>query len=271
MTLSGKCVVGGLVAAALIAAAIAYWRSGGARGVMNAENAIALAIAIAFVGGMIALSTRSSARQRETENATVEALNAALRAIAVSTGLSYVDGRTYEFPLGGKSVQPATLSGVYRGVALKMSAYPDSDWLYTRILVRAFPASAGPSMREALGRKLRLRVEVPAGAPGGLAGGLPSDLVGRLESAAQDVTLDEEGLEFRVRRERLVPLWKEGGDYSTNRTETDPARLQAVLDDVCELSRLAGVVGMQDRPLSDGEKRVRDLERRIADRKGRRQ
>jgi hypothetical protein len=100
-----------------------------------------------------------------------------------------------------------------------------------------------------------------------LVGGLPSDLARRLASTAREIVLDEEGLEFQVMGRRTLPFWALEGEYP-NRVETDPVRLQGVLEDVCELTRLAGGAVVQARPLSDFERRVADLERRIADRKG---
>jgi hypothetical protein len=96
-----------------------------------------------------------------------------------------------------------------------------------------------------------------------LADGLPSGLTRRLEATARDIIVDEEGLTLRVEPERRASFWRDA-----NRLETDPVRLQAILEDVCELARLAGATGVQDRPLSNLERRVADLERRIAERKG---
>jgi hypothetical protein len=269
VTLLGKCVVGGLTAAAVLGAAVAYWRGTGGRAVMGAEHAAAMVVAIAALAGFIAFMMRFSARGHAEDNATVEASNAALRSIAASTGLSYRETPSYEHSIAGRFVQPATLSGTYRGVVLKVS----SNGSYTAVIVPAFPASAGTAMRAAMGWKVRLgwkawlRVKVPASPPSALSGGLPSGLVQRLKSRALDIILDEDGLMFRVEPGRRPPFWKVEGE-DPNRLETDPVRLQAILEDVCELARLAGATGVQDRPLSDLERRAADLERRIAERKG---
>ena len=264
MTLLGKCVVGGLTAAAVLGAAVAYWRGTGGRAVMGAEHAAAMVVAIAALAGFIAFMMRGSARSQAEDNATVEASNAALRSIAASTGLSYRETSPYDHPIAGRLEQPATVAGEYRGIKLKVFSYSDSDEpSYTAIVVRAFPASAGAALRAAMGRKVRLRVKVPAGARAALPDGLPSGLTQRLESRARDIVVDEEGLMLRVEPERRAPFWRDAP-----RLETDPVRLKAILEDVCELSRLAAVAGMQDRPPSALERRVADLERRIAERKG---
>jgi hypothetical protein len=272
MTVFGKYVVGALVAAVLLGAALVYWRSAGTRGGMSAVNTKDV-LAIAGVVGLIAYFLYDTfyvtARAHADDRAMVEASNEALRSLAARTGLSYQETPPYEHPIAGAQVLSGTVTGAYRGVTLRVTGYGESDGYFTVVIVPGFPVSAGLAMRAAMGRRVRLRAKAPAGAAAGLAGGLPSALAQRLGSRARDIIVDDERLMYRVEAGRRPPFWKDEGEYPY-RLETDPDRLQAVLEDVYELVHLAGGTVVQDRPLTEYERRIADLERRIAERKGKR-
>jgi hypothetical protein len=242
VTLLGKCVTAAIVAAVLLGGAMVYGRS--ASGAMWAETSIAIVVAIAALLGLMALTVRRAARAHAEDNATTEASNAALRSVAATTGLSHRQICRW----GESSVQPDTLTGTYRGVALRVTGNRDygvegGGGSYTVVVVPAFPASASPAMRAAMGRKVRLRAKVVPSAPPALPGGLPPDLALRLKSKARAIIVDDHGLEYQMKPQD-APFWRVEGDLY--HLETDPVRLVGVIEDVCELARLAGTAGEQD-------------------------